>query len=192
MPLSDIDRRLLDRCLAHEPGAWRDFVDRYMGLIYHVIQHASYARTANLKPEDVEDIAAEIFLAIVDDDYKVLRNFRRSSALPTYLTVIARRVCVKELIRRRREEALGHVTASRAAVADETPDEIEPIAAAEEVNRMLEGLPDREAQVVTLYHLKFLNYRQIAKQLGIPENSVGPILTRAREGMRKVVEGRKG
>lgn len=192
MPLSDIDRRLLDRCLAHEPGAWRDFVDRYMGLIYHVIQHASYARTANLKPEDVEDIAAEIFLAIVDDDYKVLRNFRRGSALPTYLTVIARRVCVKELIRRRREEALGHVTASRAAVADETPDEIEPIAAAEEVNRMLEGLPDREAQVVTLYHLKFLNYRQIAKQLGIPENSVGPILTRAREGMRKVVEGRKG
>jgi RNA polymerase sigma-70 factor (ECF subfamily) len=192
VPLSDIDRRLLDRCLAHEPGAWRDFVDRYMGLIYHVIQHASYARTANLKPEDVEDIAAEIFLAIVDDDYKVLRNFRRGSALPTYLTVIARRVCVKELIRRRREEALGHVTASRAAVADETPDEIEPIAAAEEVNRMLEGLPDREAQVVTLYHLKFLNYRQIAKQLGIPENSVGPILTRAREGMRKVVEGRKG
>ncbi|GIW87308.1 MAG: RNA polymerase sigma factor [Isosphaeraceae bacterium] len=192
MPLSDIDRRLLDRCLAHEPGAWRDFVDRYMGLIYHVIQHTAYARSMNLKPEDVEDIAAEIFLAIVDDDYKVLRNFRRTSALPTYLTVVARRVCVKELIRRRREEALGHVTASRAALADDSPDEVEPIAAAEEVERMLEGLPEKEAQVVTLYHLKFLNYRQIAKQLGIPENSVGPILARAREGLRKAVEGRRG
>ncbi len=192
MPLSDIDRRLLDRCLAHEPGAWRDFVDRYMGLIYHVIQHTAYARSMNLKPEDVEDIAAEICLAIVDDDYKVLRNFRRTSALPTYLTVVARRVCVKELIRRRREEALGHVTASRAALADDSPDEVEPIAAAEEVERMLEGLPEKEAQVVTLYHLKFLNYRQIAKQLGIPENSVGPILARAREGLRKAVEGRRG
>jgi RNA polymerase sigma-70 factor (ECF subfamily) len=192
VPLSDIDRRLLDRCLAHEPGAWRDFVDRYMGLIYHVIQHTAYARSMNLKPEDVEDIAAEIFLAIVDDDYKVLRNFRRTSALPTYLTVVARRVCVKELIRRRREEALGHVTASRAALADDSPDEVEPIAAAEEVERMLEGLPEKEAQVVTLYHLKFLNYRQIAKQLGIPENSVGPILARAREGLRKAVEGRRG
>jgi RNA polymerase sigma-70 factor (ECF subfamily) len=192
VPLSDIDRRLLDRCLGHEPGAWRDFVDRYMGLIYHVVQHAAHARSVTLRSDDVEDIAAEIFLAIVDDDYKVLRNFRRTAALPTYLTVVARRVCVKELIRRRREEALGHVTASRAAVADEMDDEVEPIASADEVQRMLAALPDREAQVVTLYHLKFLNYRQIAKQLGIPENSVGPILSRAREGMRKAVEGRKG
>ena len=37
MPLREIDRQLLDRCLKHEPGAWNDFVDRYMGLIYHTI-----------------------------------------------------------------------------------------------------------------------------------------------------------
>ncbi len=41
LPLRDIDRKLIDRCLRKEPGAWNDFVDRYMGLIYHVIQHAS-------------------------------------------------------------------------------------------------------------------------------------------------------
>ena len=31
MPLRDIDRQLIDRCLRHEPGAWNDFVDRYLG-----------------------------------------------------------------------------------------------------------------------------------------------------------------
>ena len=46
---------------------------------------------------------------------------------------------------------------------------------------MLDNLPEREAEVVRLYHLKYLNYRQIGKQLGIPENSVGPILARARQ-----------
>lgn len=192
MPLSDFDRRLLDRCLSHEPGAWRDFVDRYMGLIYHVINHTAYARTVVLRPDEVEDIAAEIFLALVDDDYRALRQFKRTSALPTYLTVIARRICVKELVRRRREEALGHVTASRAAVAsDETPDEIEPIASADEVNLMLKSLSERDAEVVRLYHLKFLNYRQIAKQLKIPENSVGPILSQARQSLRKTAESRR-
>jgi RNA polymerase sigma-70 factor (ECF subfamily) len=188
VPLSDIDRQLLDRCLQHEPGAWNDFVDRYMGLIYHVIHHVSHARSVVLSPEDVEDIAAEIFLAIVDGDYRTLRQFRRESALPTYLAVVARRICVKEMIKRKREAELGHVTAPRAVVSEEESSEIEPIATAEEVERMLEGLPDREAQVVRLYHLKYLNYRQIGKQIGIPENSVGPILARARQKLRRLAE----
>ncbi|MGE3822281.1 MAG: RNA polymerase sigma factor, partial [Isosphaeraceae bacterium] len=92
MPLREIDRQLLDRCQRKEPGAWNQFVDRYMGLIYHVIHHVSHARSVVLSPADTEDLAAEVFLAIVDDDYAVLRRFKGASSLPTYQTVIARRV----------------------------------------------------------------------------------------------------
>lgn len=188
MPLRDIDRQLLDRCLRHEPGAWNDFVDRYMGLIYHVIQHVSHARSLALTPDDVEDIAAEIFLAIVDNDYAVLRRFKGASSLPTYLTVVSRRIAVKESIKRRREAELGHSTAHRSITEDESDTETEPIIAAEEIDRLLEVLPEREAQVVRLYHLKYLNYRQIGKQLGIPENSIGPILSMARRKLRRQAE----
>ena len=188
MPLRDIDRNLIDRCLRKEPGAWNDFVDRYMGLIYHVIHHAAHARSRVLSSEDVEDIAAEILLKIVDDDYGVLRRFKGISSLPTYLTVIARRIGVKELIRRHREEELGHTNAHRAFVDDGTPDDAEAIVSAEEVERMLEDLPPREAEVVRLYHLKYQNYRQIGKKLGIPENSVGPILAKARKRLREAAE----
>jgi RNA polymerase sigma-70 factor (ECF subfamily) len=190
VPLRDIDRQLLDRCLKHEPGAWNDFVDRYMGLIYHVIHHVSHARSVVLSPDDIEDIAAEIFLGIVDDNYRVLRHFKGTSSLPTYLTVVARRVCVKEIVKRHREAELGHVNASRSVVADEGSEEVEPIATAEEVDRMLKDIPEREAEVVRLYHLKYLNYRQIGKQLGIPENSVGPILAKARKRLRRMAEQR--
>ena len=190
MPLREIDRQLLDRCLHHEPGAWNDFVDRYMGLIYHVIHHVSHARSLALSPDDVEDLASEIFLEIVDDDYRVLRQFKGESALPTYLTVVSRRICVKEVVKRHREAELGHVTASRSVVGDDSIDEAEPIASAEEVERMLAELTEREAEVVRLYHLKYLNYRQIGKQLGIPENSVGPILAKARKRLRRVAEQR--
>ena len=188
MPLRDIDRNLIDRCLRKEPGAWNDFVDRYMGLIYHVIQHAAHARSRVVSSEDVEDIAAEVLLKIVDDDYLVLKRFKGISSLPTYLTVIARRIAVKELIRRHREEELGHTNAHRAFLDDGAPDDAEAIVTAEEVERMLEDLPPREAEVVRLYHLKYQNYRQIGKKLGIPENSVGPILAKARKRLRQAAE----
>ncbi len=188
MPLRDIDRNLIDRCLRKEPGAWNDFVNRYMGLIYHVIHHAAHARSRVLSSEDIEDIAAEIMLKIVDDDYGVLRRFKGNSSLPTYLTVIARRIAVKELIRRHREEELGHTNAHRAFVNDGTPEDAEAVVSAEEVERMLEELPPREAEVVRLYHLKYQNYRQIGKKLGIPENSVGPILAKARKRLRETAE----
>ena len=190
MPLRDIDRNLLDRCLRKEPGAWNDFVDRYMGLIYHVIQHAAHARSRILSSEDIEDIAAEILLKIVDEDYAVLRRFKGISSLPTYLTVIARRTCVKELIRRHREEELSHTNAHRAAVDDGASEDVEAIASAEEVERMLEDLPARDAEVIRLYHLKYQNYRQISKKLGIPENTIGPILARARKRLREAAEHR--
>src|SRR5713226_9435850 len=119
VPLREIDRQLLERCLRKEPGAWNDFVDRYMGLIYHVIQHVSHARSIVLSDADTEDIAAEIFLGIVDEDYGVLRRFQGASSLPTYLTVVARRICVKEVIKRQREAELGHANAHRAVTGEE-------------------------------------------------------------------------
>lgn len=190
MPLREIDRLLLDRCLSHEPKAWNDFVDRYMGLIYHVIHHVGHARSVPLSDADIEDVAADVFLEIVDDDYKVLRNFKANSSLPTYLTVVARRVSIRSILQRFREGELGHSTAHRAIVEDESQSETEPIIAAEEVERMLAHLTDREAEVVRLYHLKYLNYRQIGKQLGIPENSVGPILAKARRSLKRIAEQR--
>jgi RNA polymerase sigma-70 factor, ECF subfamily len=187
VPLRDIDSKLIDRCLRKESGAWNDFVDRYTGLIYHVIQHVAYARSVLLSSEDVEDIASEILLEIVDHDYAVLKKFKGLSSLPTYLTVISRRICVKELIKRHRQEELGHTNAHRASV-DDGSEEVEAILSADEVERLLEDLSDREAQVVRLYHLKALSYREIGKKMGLPENSVGPILASARKKLRVAAE----
>src|SRR5205807_10037106 len=94
------DRELIRRCLHHEPGAWNDFVDRFLGLVYHVVQHTADMRSFPLKPEDKEDVAAQVLLKIVENDYAALRQFKGKSSLASYLTVIARRTCVAELTNR--------------------------------------------------------------------------------------------
>ena len=97
MALSEIDRNLLQRCLARKPRAWEDFVDRFMGLVVHVVNHSAQSRSLRLSREDREDLVAQVFLAIVKDDLAVLRHFRGESSLATYLTVVARRVVVARI-----------------------------------------------------------------------------------------------
>ena len=101
MALTPADKALLQRCLSHETGSWNDFVDRFLGLIYHSIYYTAHLRSVSLAPEDVEDVAAEVMTQVVANDYAVLRQFRGQSSLATYLTVIARRICTHELAKRK-------------------------------------------------------------------------------------------
>jgi RNA polymerase sigma-70 factor (ECF subfamily) len=189
MTFTEIDRNLLKRCLAEEPGAWKDFVDRFMGLFVHVVNHTAHTRSVRLSQEDIDDLCAEIFLVLLADDYAVLRRFRGQSSLATYLTVVARRVVVHGVIRRRMAEALGHVVAQHPEMkhqADSHHFELKRIEDQEEVERMLADLPANDAEVVKQYHLEGRSYREISSHLGIPENTIGPTLTRARQKLRRM------
>jgi RNA polymerase sigma-70 factor (ECF subfamily) len=56
---------------------------------------------------------------------------------------------------------------------------------ADEVNQLMLRLDPQEAQVVRMYHLEGMSYEQIGRAIGLSENSVGPVLTRARSKMRQ-------
>jgi len=185
--LTDIDRNLLMKCLARAEGAWEDFVDRFMGLVVHVVNHSAQSRGIPLSQDDLDDLCADIFVAIVQDDFAVLRHFRGQSSLATYLTVVSRRVCVREMIRRKM--GLGHSSSSADGHAAPHADHVERISNREEVERLLGKLAIPEAEVVRLYHLEGKTYREISAATGVPENSVGPTLSRAREKMREFSVG---
>ncbi len=184
MALTDLDRNLISRCLEQEPGAWKDFVDRYVGLFVHVIQHTAHARSVPLGAEDVDDLCSDVLIEILHQDYAVLRHFRGESSLATYLTVVARRVVVREMIQRRMSEALGHVRAHQESV-DSSGAELDRIESRELVQQMLDGLPETEATAVRMFHLEGCSYREIGQKLKIPENSIGPLLTRVRDKLRR-------
>jgi len=181
--LSDIDRKLLDRCLERRPRSWEDFVDRFMGLVIHVINHTAQSRSIELSVEDRDDLASEVFLAIIKDDLAVLRRFRGSSSLATYLTIVARRVVARQLLHRRFATSLND--ADRVADTHSENGVEQRIDDDEQVRMLLAQLDGQEAQVVRMYHLEGLSYREISTATGVPENTIGPVLSRARGKMRR-------
>jgi RNA polymerase sigma-70 factor (ECF subfamily) len=181
---TEIDRRLLDRCLGRKPRAWEDFVDRFMGLVVHVINFTAQSRSIRLSAEDRDDLAAEVFLAIIQDDFAILRHFRGESSLATYLTVVARRVVVRELLSRKSPASLGD-GAAHLADGNGNGHVEQRISDRDEVERLLEELEGMEAEIVRLYHLEGKSYREISQETGVPENTIGPLLSRARSKMRQ-------
>lgn len=186
MALSEIDRNLLERCLARQPRAWEDFVDRFMGLVIHVINHSAQSRSLRLSPQDREDLCAEVFLAIIRDDFAVLRHFRGQSSLATYLTVVARRVVVREMLRRQTQNHVPAATTILASASQPDGRKLEQRASdREEIERLLGQLDGHEATIVRMYHLEGKTYQEISTAVGMAENSIGPTLSRARQKMRR-------
>ncbi len=183
MALSDYDRDLLDRCLDRQAEAWEEFVDRFAGLLIHSVDHAASSRGVRLDASTREDLAGEILVALIRDDFAVLRRFRRRASLATYLTVIARRVAARSLLAPR----------FRGPTVSRNLDPIDEKIRArfddvEQVGRLLGELGDVESRVVQAYYLHGRSYRDIARETGLSENSIGPTLARARRKMLAAIE----
>ena len=204
MSLSDVDRQLLQRCLDREPRAWQDFVDRFVGLVVHVVNRTAMGRGLSMDEATRDDMVAEVFLVYVRHDFAVLRRFRRQCSLATYLTIVARRVVVRRLTANSAVPG-NHTSASSAgsslgsgnlangntvngatnghAIPTQVNGELQRIENAEEVEHLMLRLDPREASVVRMYHLEGKSYQEISQAVGLSENTIGPLLHRARAKM---------
>ena len=116
------------------------------------------------RPPIATTSARKSFWRSIKNDFAVLRNFRGKSSLATYLTVVARRIVVKELLARMSAAQLGDGSSPHAAegVPDPHPSVEERLGDQEEVERLLGGLQGTEAQVVRMYHLEGKSYHEIS------------------------------
>lgn len=181
MPLTDIDRKLLSDLLAGQAGAWRQFVDRYTGLMLQVIQHTAHAHSLKLNADDIEDLCADTMAELLARDMAALRGFRGRCSLATYLGVITRRVVVRKLTEHRFLKAMGHVNAHQAAVEFASTDAPHTtVDSRDQVETLFSSLPEESGRLLHWLYIDGLSYRQIAKKLGRPLNSIGPMLNRIR------------
>lgn len=184
MVLSNLDRDLLKSCLEGTPGGWESFVERYLGLVTYVVTSCARSRAVTLVDNVRDDLVAEVFLGLVENDFATLRRFRGKSSLGTYLVVVSRRIATRKLVQLSRQTAgtqpLTHDVPSGSVQDDLTLEN------SEEVQSLLAKLPETEATAIRMFHLEERTYREIGDRIGVPENSVGPLLTKARSSIRQL------
>lgn len=181
------DRLLIQRCLERLPGAWEAFLQRYLPLFHHVARKTAHLSGFTPTLEDIEDCLAEILLQILSDQFKVLKNFQGESSLGTYLLVVARRRAARFWINRKKNTSLGGKADS--IEAEQAPDLTEePLVIGDELGKLLSSLPVREREAVRLHHLEGFSYTEVASQLRIPVNSVGPLLSKARKRLHRAAK----
>jgi RNA polymerase sigma-70 factor (ECF subfamily) len=186
LALSPTDRDLLDSLLGADADAWPLFIDRFLGLVSHVVNHAADCRGVRLTPVDREDLIADVFVTLLERDKAALRRFQRRSSLATYLAVIARRVVVKRLMQRAGQTPVAMYPPGFPADIPNGESPVEQrVADREQVDHMLGGLPEPDAQVVRMYHLEGRSYNEISHAVGVPVNTIGPVLSRARLRLRQ-------
>lgn len=177
---SPYDLELIQRCLSRDRQAWEALVDRSLRIVVQVARHTLHSRGLQVSTADLDDLVSEVFLELCKNQFATLRRFQGSCSFSSYLTVVARRVIVRQLVKRPQlplaTETFPHAEPSSTSQS--------PASSEDEVTALLEHLSQTEADLIRLYHLEGFSYEEIATRLGLAPNSIGPTLSRAREKMR--------
>ena len=127
-----------------------------------------------------EDAVQETFIKV----YRTLDKFRGEASEKTWLTRIAMRTCCDMRrsfwFRRMDRRITPEMLPDQASEADEDESAL---------TLAVMNLPRREREVVLLYYYQDMNVNEIAGALGLTQPTVSYRLRRAREKLRKELEG---
>jgi RNA polymerase sigma-70 factor (ECF subfamily) len=183
--LSAEDRDLVHRCVAHEQGAWDEFVRRTRSAILRGATVALRKFRISDK-ESLENVYQQVYVELLRDDGKALRTYRGESDLEGWVSVIAMRTAYRLMRQRAPEAALPELLP-----AAPTPAPGEKAERTEFLNRLdaaFRQLDPREAALLRLSYYEQMSYKEIATALSLPLNSVSPLLIRAKEKLKKLLE----
>ena len=128
-------------------------------------------------PADVEDAFQEVFAQLLRNDARALRQFRQESSLATWLGYVVRSVC-RQIAGRERG---AHPVPVDIPIPPPTEEDL-PL---EGLKEAIAGLPARDQTLLRLFFHEGKKYREIALELGVSVNSVGPLLSRALGAARR-------
>jgi len=183
--LSTEDLELVRRCIAGTGRAWDEFIRRTRSAIYRGAAVALRKFRVS-DPEAIENVFQQVYVELLRDGNKALRSFRGESDLEGWVAVIAMRTAYG--IMRQKTPV--------SSLPDLLPDTVGPAPGemaerSEFLDRLqaaFQRLDRREAALLRLSYYENMSYKDIATVLGLPLNSVSPLLIRAKEKLKKYLE----
>jgi RNA polymerase sigma-70 factor (ECF subfamily) len=182
---SAIDQALVKACLSGDAQAWNTFIQRFGRLIQSVVMKTAQRRGWNITLNEVDELTAEVFAQLVFRNMASLRLFAGRSTLPTYLTVIARRVTVHAAIHQNNRPKTLSQSNSFSEQPDRATNPHKHVSQQDEIEHYLKHLSAEDQIVLRMHDLEGHTYSEISRVTGIPINSIGPRLSKARKSIRQ-------
>ena len=187
--LSD-DRTLVDACLKGDSQAWETLILRYQRLIYSIPIRSGFS------PVD----AADIFQSVCVRLLQKLSTLRKHEKISSWLMTTTTRECWRVIQKRRRETGpkiygdeyerdVANRLASEEPLADQQRIAFERQQA---VRDAIEALSERCRTLISLlfYSKEEPSYVDIAREIKVPVNSVGPTRARCLQKLKRILEGK--
>ncbi|MDP2689155.1 MAG: sigma-70 family RNA polymerase sigma factor [Deltaproteobacteria bacterium] len=182
--MNDDDQVLIDRSKRGDKSAFEAIVLKYQNRVYNICRYM-------LGPADVEDAAQDSFIKA----YRNISGFTPSPGFSAWITRITINTCL-DYKRRPKHLPLAkspvegdeyeHEEASRAPGPEGSFASKQAGLAVEEAIRRLS---DKLRAVLVLHEIEDLSYEETAAALGISMGTVKSRLFRAREELRKLLDG---
>ena len=173
----DAERRLVERARGGDSGAFRELVERHQDHAYGL------ALRMLRSPAEAEEVAQDAFVRA----WRALPRFRGDAAFGTWLyAIVARRAIDRAaVLKRRRARETSFEEAGDRAERPESEGVPGGGAAGRRLAHLLERLSDVQRAAVTLYYYEDRSVEEVARILGMPENTVKTHLSRARATLRR-------
>lgn len=190
-PHSD-DRLLVEQLVRGDAAAWQAFVQTHGRLVRSRVADVASSFGRSGDESAIDDATAEVFAALLGNNAAALRAFAGRSSLGTYVAVIATRSATRGFGRRTPLASSVSQADVVQSVHDQTiKDPVSELIEAEQKQRLhhfLDRLPQKQRDVVFLFHLRGKSYAEISDQLEMPIGSIGPTLRRAEAKLRQWME----
>ena len=177
MKISDYpDADLISQCIAGQQSAWEELIVRYEKLIY------STALRTGLAPYEADEIFQNVCMIWL----KELKNLRKATSLGAWLVTTTRRECWA--LWRNDKAKLEELDEKIAS--DESPEELAQNL--EDSRKVLSafkqlGEPCHQLLLRLYFTEEKASYAEIARDLHIPPNSLGPTRSRCLEKLKTIL-----
>lgn len=189
------ESKLLKGCLSQDKKSWDIFVKRYNRLISHAIVQTLNRYASTPENHIVDDLFHTVFLSLIEDSCKKLRQFRWKCKLSSWLHIIAVRVTIDYLRKQLEHPSLNGETTEEKSLKETMtngnplPGELIELKEEKRIFEQIKNaLTSRERLFVELYYSRELSPTEIAKILNTTENNIYQLKSTVREKMKKMVE----
>lgn len=170
------ERALISQLCEKDPNALKKLIDSYSGYVAAIIRNIS---RGILSEDDIEEIAADVFLAVWNTADKM-----RDGKVQPYLAAITRNK-TKSCLRSRKDTI--PIEDTMIIDAADLQEEVEKTLLAETIRDAIAMLNDQDGEVLIRYYYYYQQIQEIAKEMNLSSNAVKVRLHRARKKLKDLL-----